>query len=85
MSYQTKDGQGALFKNSYKETEQQPNMRGNLMINGVEWELSAWTKAKKDGEKYLSLSARPKVQKNAPAPEAAAGGGEPELDDELPF
>ena len=83
-NYVQKDGTGALFKNDYKETEQQPNMRGNLMVGGVLYELSAWTKATGAGAKYLSLSARPKVQKTPSAP-AAPPGEEEELDDKLPF
>jgi hypothetical protein len=85
VSYQQKDGTGALFVNDRKETSQHPDRTGTITIGGQDYWLSGWLKSTKDGKKYLSLSARPKVQKNAPAPEAAAGGGEEDPSDDLPF
>ena len=70
MSYEQKDGQGSLFKNEERETEQQPNYRGSLTIGGVQYWLSAWLKESKGGKKYMSLSAQPKLPPKA-APRAA--------------
>lgn len=63
--YQQKDGDGVLFQNEQKETEQHPDYRGSIRINGQDYWLSGWKKRSKDGTKtYLSLSARPKLAKD---------------------
>lgn len=67
MAYIQKDGQGSLFLNKDKDTEQQPNMTGTITIDGKVYRLAAWTKATKNGEKWLSLSAQPKVERPAPS------------------
>ena len=85
MAFQQRDGDGALFVNDRKETQQHPDYNGSIIIGGVEYWLSGWRKTSKDGsKKYLSLSARPKVQKSPSAPPAAAGGGD-DFDSDLPF
>ena len=68
--FQQKDGEGALFQNSRKETAQHPDYSGSIMVAGVEYWLSGWKKESKDGtKKYLSLSVRPK---KASTPETKA-------------
>ena len=86
MAYEQKDGQGSLFKNDKKDTEQQPDYRGSITIGGREYWLSSWIKSSKAGQKYMSLSAQPKESKPAPssgrmvAPQPAS-----DFDDPLPF
>jgi hypothetical protein len=60
MAYETKPGNGALFKNDRKEKETHPDYKGDININGTNYWLSAWLKSTKDGKKYMSLSAKPK-------------------------
>ena len=69
MSYEQKDGQGSLFRNENKETEQHPDYRGSIKIDGREYWLSSWLKQAKNGKKYMSLSAQPKeAAKAKPVP-----------------
>lgn len=51
-----KDNSGVLWKNSYKQTERQPDFKGDAIIDGKPKRISAWIKSKADGEKYFSLS-----------------------------
>ena len=88
MTYQQKDGEGSLFVNDRKQTSQHPDYSGSILIGGTEYWLSGWKKSSKDGtKKYLSLSARPKVQKSPSAPKAEPKEDGPnyDLDDALPF
>ena len=49
-----KEGQGSLFKNTKKNSPNQPDSYGSIMINVKEWRLSGWTKQGKT-DKFISL------------------------------
>lgn len=51
-----KDNQGALFLNDKREKETHPNLKGSVIIKGVEYWVSAWNNTSKKGDKYISLS-----------------------------
>lgn len=52
---------GALFRNDKKETDRQPDYRGQVNADGTDYWVSAWIKeGKKDGRKYMSLALTPK-------------------------
>jgi len=55
MAYEQKDGNGVLFTNSYKEGNQ-PDMKGNIKINGEILKLSGWKKQTKNGDEFISLA-----------------------------
>jgi hypothetical protein len=59
MAFEKKDGQGALFKNARKESPSHPDYRGDVMIDGREYWLSAWIKEGKSG-KFMSIAVKPK-------------------------
>jgi hypothetical protein len=69
------DNRGSLFKNN-KKAETEPDFSGTLNIDGTEYRLSGWAKVAKTGNKYLSLSVRPKAER----PKVAAP-----LDDKIGF
>lgn len=88
-TFEPRDGDGALFKNEDRDTEQQPHYKGNIRINGQDYWLSAWLKESKAGRKYMSLSAKPKTAQQYrggtrnPPPQTAPSDS---FDDEkLPF
>lgn len=62
MAFEPRDNSGALFKNERREKETQPHARGEAMIDGVLYQISAWTK---DGDKgrWQSLSFTKKEQR----------------------
>jgi uncharacterized protein (DUF736 family) len=51
---------GALFKNNRKETEKHPDYTGSVNVAGRDHWLSAWLKTDKNGNKFMSLSIKPK-------------------------
>ena len=57
--YEMKDGTARLFKNDRKESENQPDYKGKIKINGEEQQLSAWINTSKKGTKFMSLSFQP--------------------------
>jgi hypothetical protein len=76
MAYEQKDNSGALFKNSRKEQPNQPDYTGTVVIDGVEYWLSAWVKeSKNSGQKFFSLSFKPKEERRAPARSAPERSG----------
>jgi uncharacterized protein (DUF736 family) len=51
---------GALFRNTRKENEKHPDHTGSLNVGGVDYWISGWVRESKAGQKYFSLSVRPK-------------------------
>jgi hypothetical protein len=93
MSYQPKDGSGALFKNDKGDNPARPDYRGDVMVGGVLYELSAWIKPLPSdaSKKFMSLSAKPKDQRGQPqapqrqAPARRFAPSQDEDDSSIPF
>jgi hypothetical protein len=79
MTQQQRDG-GALFKNDRRESETSPDYKGTLTVAGVEYWLAGWIKSAKSGQRYMSLSVKPKN-----GDQAAAKPRDAALDDALDF
>lgn len=82
MSYDNTNS-GVLFKNKRKEKDSHPDITGSANVDGKEYWVSVWVK-EKNGERFQSMSFRPKDEKAAPKP-AAKPQAAPQLDDEIPF
>ena len=75
------NNRGVLFSERDKKTKDDDlDYSGSIDIDGAEYWLSAWIKTSKKGNKFLSLSVKPKD-------EARSGGGSPkrDMDDDIPF
>jgi hypothetical protein len=68
MAYEQRDLSGSLFKNDKREKDTHPNLTGTVMIGGVEYWASGWTKERANGEKWISLSFKPKESRGAERP-----------------
>ena len=76
-------GFGQLFRNKYKEKDNQPDHKGAFTTpDGKEWEVSAWIKEGRNG-KFFSLSIQEPYKKkestDAPPPNPD------DFDDDIPF
>ena len=81
MSFELKEGNGSLFKNTRKEKDTHPDYTGTIKINGEERYLSAWVKEGKNG-KFFSLSLG-KIKENRPRSEQTSY--DKDFDDDIPF
>lgn len=68
MSEYDNSNRGVLFKNDKKETDNHPDYKGRIDVNGQEYWLSAWIKDRKGtNQKYMSLSVGDEIEpKEAP-------------------
>jgi uncharacterized protein (DUF736 family) len=83
---------GALFKNDRKEKDTHPDYKGSLNVGGVDHWLDAWLKTDKNGKKFMSVSVKPKEQRQAAAPSAPPSRapqrpktGFDDIADDIPF
>lgn len=90
MAYEQRDMSGALFKNNRREQPKHPDYRGDALIDGREYRLSAWIKEGQTG-KFMSLSFTPKEDGKAtrypPKEEKrpVARSMAEDMDDQIPF
>lgn len=75
---------GVLFKNDRKEQDNHPDYKGSLNVGGVEFWLSAWIKQGEKG-KFMSLSVKPKEQKQAEPQRRQPPPRRGRPDDDQPF
>ena len=57
---------GVLFKNDKKTTDKHPVYKGQCMVNGQEFWMSAWINEHPEKGKYMSLKFEAKEQRAAP-------------------
>jgi len=72
---------GMLMKNQNKTADNHPDYSGSLNVNGVDHWLSGWLKESKNGNKFFSLSVKPKDQK----PQRPKKQVEEDPDEKIPF
>lgn len=76
---------GIIGKNDRKESDKHPDLKGNCEIGGVQYWISGWRKARKDGSgSFYSLRFEAKEQAQKPSPKPAPQSIA-DLDSEIPF
>jgi len=75
-----RDNSGVLFKNDKKDNERAPEYKGNIMVDGNEYWISAWIKEGKTG-KFMGLAVSPR-DAQPPASKPVASNLK---DDDIPF
>jgi hypothetical protein len=88
MSYDNTNS-GMLAKNDNKQSDNHPDYKGSINVDGVEYWLSGWIKegkpgGKMEGRKFFSLSVQPKEAK-APAKPARQSRPSRDEDESIPF
>jgi uncharacterized protein (DUF736 family) len=53
---ENKPNTGAIFKNDKKTSQNQPDYRGKVNVNGKEMEIALWVKTSSAGNSYFSAS-----------------------------
>jgi len=79
MSEYDNTNRGAIFKNEYKKSENHPDYRGTINVDGVDKEISLWVKKSKAGKNFFSASIQEPYVKPAQS-EATA-----QEEDDFPF
>lgn len=84
MAYEQRDMSGTLFANRKKDSDRAPNAKGEALIDGVAYWVSAWTRRDKNGNPWQSLAFTRKDERPAedPAQQSAESDG---WNDEVPF
>ena len=73
------DNSGVLFKNE-SENEKAPAYKGKINVDGKEYELAAWIREGKSGQKFMSLKVQePRQKKPEPAKDLVS------MDDDIPW
>lgn len=87
MAYTPKENTGSLFKNDKGENPARPDYRGDCMVNGELMEIAAWIKPlpSDESKRYMSLSFKPKEQRQEAPKKPSGGGSRAKSDDDIPF
>jgi hypothetical protein len=97
MTQHNNENRGAIWKNDDKQTDNQPDFKGSLNVNGVEYWVSAWKRKEGANQKSpaLSFTIKPKEQSTGQrtAPKKpnsyaqATGASFPgdDMNDQIPF
>ena len=57
---------GAIFKNDKKTSQNQPDYRGKVNVNGKEMEIALWVKQGKSGSYFSASFSEPYVKTESP-------------------
>jgi single-stranded DNA-binding protein len=93
MSQYDNTNKGIISKNTRKELDTHPDIKGQINIEGTEYWLDGWQKQRTDGSgSFYSLSVKPKNAPAAPAKPAPqrskpapASSRFDDMDDDIPF
>lgn len=80
MNYEMKDNTGTLFRNEKKQSETQPDYRGEALVNGESVWMSAWLNTSAKGTKYMKFAFSPKEERPQQTQQPI-----PVVDEDIPF
>jgi len=83
MAFELRNGQGTIFKNKYKNSDNHPDYRGEFKTpDGELLEIALWVKEGKNG-KFFSASVQEPRERSAP--KDYAPGADDNTDGDVPF
>jgi hypothetical protein len=89
MAYEPKPGQGSMFKNEKKESDNHPDYKGDIMLpDGTMAWLDAWVKKPEGKKPFMSVSLKVKQPRNDEQQKPAARQQQKPVDDfedSIPF
>lgn len=69
MPYETRPNTGSLWENKKKRPDSNDADRtGSINVDGVDYWINGWLKRTKTGERFLSLSVKPKQKRDSDDP-----------------
>ena len=84
---ETRNNSGAIFKNDNKKTDNHPDYKGKVNVNGKDMEVALWMKTSAKGVKFMSaqfsepfVKTEPQIQRNEPQIKEYG-----DANDDLPF
>jgi len=73
MAYEKNDNSGTLGANKKATSDRHPTHKGQALIDGADWWISAWVKTRQsDGSRFFSLAFEPKTSDQTAEERAAA-------------
>lgn len=85
MSFELREGQGALFKHDKQGNEKAPDYKGNGMFAGKRVEIAGWIREGKNG-KFLRLKLEEPCERRASQSERQQARHEPDsFPSDIPF
>lgn len=86
MAYQHRNGSGSLFPNNYKNEEKQPDLKGEVMVQGEVMAIAGWKRKDRNGNDWISvnISKLVKVKQND-MPDYENQSQAPEQEEDLSF
>jgi hypothetical protein len=79
------NNRGAIWKNIDKTTDSQPDFKGNLLINGVDFWVSAWKRKEGANPKAPALSFSVRKKEDQAIEVTATAATETEIDNDIPW
>lgn len=83
MAWEHREGHGSLFRNK-SENPKAPTHKGDFMLDGKLYTISAWTKEGAKG-KFFSLKVEPKRDGSQSAPQREKPAPVEDFNDDVPF
>lgn len=88
MAYEMKNNTASIFKNYKKEKNSHPDMKGEALIDGKSYWVSAWRKEDKNNNAWFSIAVTEKGQNKPVMDNTPAGRDDKPNDvqsDEIPW
>jgi hypothetical protein len=63
-----KEGQGKLWNNDKKESDNQPDFTGSLVLDGVKYSVAGWNNVTKADVTYIGLRIKPWADRDEETP-----------------